>query len=74
MIPHLDWIAGASTLISTQLIAMKYWQGWVLKLCNCLLWVYLMYHAGYYALVTLEVVHLAQGSWALWSWTRKVNA
>lgn len=67
----LDWIAAVLTLVSTQLIAMKKWQGWVVKGCNCALWFYLMYHAGFMAFVLLEVVHLSQAVYGVYTWKLK---
>ena len=66
----LDWIAVALTLVSTHLITLRHWQGWLVNSAASVLSLYLMGQAGLIAFAALEVVHLGQNAFGLWAWTR----
>jgi hypothetical protein len=66
----LDWIAVVLTLVSTHLITLRLWHGWLVKSVACVLSLYLMGQAGLVAFAALEVVHLAQNAWGFWLWRR----
>lgn len=40
----MDWITGAITAMSMELIARRRWEGWALGLLNQGLWFGLIYH------------------------------
>lgn len=67
----MDWVAAVLTLVASQLVAMKRWQGWVLHIVNVGVWSWVMYHSRLWGLLSLEIVFLGQCCWALWRWTHE---
>lgn len=52
----MDWITGLMTVLAMELLARKRWEGWVVGLCNQVLWAWLIYERQLYGLAPLTVI------------------
>lgn len=52
----MDWITGAFTLLSMELIARKMWQGWAVGLANQGLWLALIFQRELFGLLPLTIL------------------
>lgn len=64
----MDWLAGALTILANEFLARKRRIGWVIHVLNAFLWAWIVYRAKQYGFLAMEVIIVAQASWALWRW------
>jgi hypothetical protein len=65
---HLDWFASVLTVTGMELVARQKWFGWVVLLCNQVLWVALIFERHLWGLAPLTVVLSWRYSSALVRW------
>ena len=67
----MDWITGAMTVLSMELLARKRWEGWAVGIVNQSLWAWLIYSRELWGLSPLCLILTWRYAVALRRWTRK---
>lgn len=68
----MDWLVGALTLVSMELVARRRWEGWAVGLANQALWAYLVvWRARLWGLAPLSVLLTWRYAAALARWRRE---
>lgn len=52
----MDWLTGAMTVLSMELIGRKRWQGWAVGLINQTFWLWLVYTRELWGLLPLTAI------------------
>lgn len=67
----MDWLTGAITLLSMELVARKRWEGWAVGLFNQGFWFWLIFSKEMWGLLPLTVMLTWRYAAALIRWRRE---
>ena len=67
----LSIIAGIGTVVGQTMVRKKMWQGWVVSLCNQVLFVYLNLLTGLYGYFIFSAFFIWNACWGIYDWRIK---
>jgi nicotinamide riboside transporter PnuC len=67
----LSILAGIGTVVGQTMVRKRMWQGWVVSLCNQVLFVYLNYLTGLYGYFIFSAFFTWNACWGIYEWRIK---
>lgn len=66
----MDYLTGGITILAMELLARRRWEGWLVGLCNQVLWGWLIYERQLWGLAPLTVILTWRYAVALIRWRK----